>query len=848
MKYIFYYRMRFVVVFVAIQIFIFDATAQRLYNVKENASKDSTYQELISRKKRLSNDLEENLSEYCKIILRICDWHMSKNDLSSAIIELRDFYSTPHFIKLPVEDFIEFNCKEGEIREWLFDYEGALRCYKQAYRIIEQANITESKQAIKVLVRLCYLSLRQENDDELEYAYWCYKKAYNIWISKYSNDKDIGYDILLLSTNFINPEENGVERAKALYIYCLEQTDGQEGWARIRQEAARSLSNVYEHEGDIEGACFILEQIKNESYNKLTIIEDLIILYLRLGNYSKANEYQKIAHSYMRKRAIDIICHFNELERPKLLYEFSNEFVFYGNNVAVSMKDGNAVTMAYDDLLFSKNIQLNTNKSIRNHICQSGNSTLISQIDKYYSLREQYAYKVLDLNERISIARQMVHLDSLIVNSIHNLPEILNKQGGTFEDVESTILSDEVAIEFCSTPIFKNNELIGNYIAYVVRKGQTSPLVVILDDDSIIDDLITLGNDGIDTLPEETANLLYNSKNSNELYKLLWSKLEPYIDGCKTIYYSPSCELWSLNFDLLKDDSGNLLGNKYNLIRVSSTGMIPTIKTNTYNFNNAVLYGDITYDTNLSEMQVRGQQYNSFSGTKIDSMILSRSYQERGKWNNLPYTKLEIDSINTILEKTNVRTSKFTGSQANEESFKGLDGKSPDIIHLATHGFVIDTKEKASNKKIMENTFVYNSTEDFQLWCGLMLSGSNNAWTGRFNLEKVEDGILTADEISRIDLSNTKLVVLSACETALGKVDRFEGVLGLQRAFKKAGAQTIVMSLWKVPDESTSILMTQFYKNLMTGIERHQALKDAMNYVKTLFPDPYYWAGFIMLD
>ena len=134
------------------------------------------------------------------------------------------------------------------------------------------------------------------------------------------------------------------------------------------------------------------------------------------------------------------------------------------------------------------------------------------------------------------------------------------------------------------------------------------------------------------------------------------------------------------------------------------------------------------------------------------------------------------------------------------------------------------------------------------MWCGLMMAGSNNAWTGNFNLETVEDGILTADEISRLDLSNTKLVVLSACETARGKIDPVEGVLGLQRAFKKAGAQTIVMSLWKVPDESTSILMTQFYKNLISGIERHQALKDAMNYVKTLYPDPYYWAGFIMLD
>ena len=177
-----------------------------------------------------------------------------------------------------------------------------------------------------------------------------------------------------------------------------------------------------------------------------------------------------------------------------------------------------------------------------------------------------------------------------------------------------------------------------------------------------------------------------------------------------------------------------------------------------------------------------------------------------------------------------------------------MSGKSPDIIHLATHGFVIDTQKKAEGNKFVEGTFAISPREGYLTWTGLMLAGSNNAWTGNFSIDNVEDGILTADEISRLDLSNTKLVVLSACETARGKIDPVEGVLGLQRAFKKAGAQTIVMSLWKVPDESTSILMTEFYRNLMDGIEIHQALKNAENKVKELYPDPYYWAGFIILD
>lgn len=812
---------------------------------------DAEISELTQKKAELAKDLEHNVSEYSNTILKICDWHISQNDLAGAIIELHDFYSKPVFVKVPVENFIELNCKEGEIREWLFDYDGAIRYYKQAYDLIEQANLKESKLAVQVLERLCYLFLRQGSDEELEYAYWCYEEAYNIWTSKYIADEDIGYDILLLSTNFIAPEDNGVEKAKALYVYCIERTDGLEGYERIRQEAARSLANVYENEGDIESARMVLEYIESKAYNKLVVIEDLIVIYLKLGAISKAYEYQKMAHSYMRQRALDIICQYNELERSKLLYEYSNEFQFYGNNVAAVTKYGDAATMAYDDLLFSNNIQFNLNRAIREYLYQSGNNFLVPEIEEYNRLRTQYSYKSQDFDNRLHIGRQMIHIDSLIINSIPNLSEIISKQAGSFKDVKNALNPDEVAIEFGWMPIIENGDIYGKYVAYVVRKGGAYPNVVILDKDYIIDNLITLGDEGSNSSPEENANKLYNSKTSGKLYQLLWSKLEPYLQNCKTIYYTPSSELWSLNFDLLKDDDSKQLRDKYQLIRVSSTGKIPNIKANVpdyTNLNNAVLYGGISYDTNLSEMKDRSLKYNNYFGLSLDADVLMRSYQERGKWCDLPYTIIEVDSISSILEQANVGTSVFTGPQANEESFKGIDGHSPEILHLATHGFVIDTKEKASGKKIMENTFVYNNTEDFQLWCGLMLSGSNNAWTGKFNLENVEDGILTADEISRLDLSNTKLVVLSACETARGKIDRFEGVLGLQRAFKKAGAQTIVMSLWKVPDESTSILMTEFYRNLMDGIEIHQALKNAENKVKELYPDPYYWAGFIILD
>lgn len=107
---------------------------------------------------------------------------------------------------------------------------------------------------------------------------------------------------------------------------------------------------------------------------------------------------------------------------------------------------------------------------------------------------------------------------------------------------------------------------------------------------------------------------------------------------------------------------------------------------------------------------------------------------------------------------------------------------------------------------------------------------------------------MTAKEISLLDQRDADLVVLSACETGKGEITG-EGVFGLQRAFKQAGAQTLVMSLWKVDDKATQLLITEFYRNL---ISKHQskceAFRNAQNHVRSQYKEPYYWAGFIMLD
>ena len=128
---------------------------------------------------------------------------------------------------------------------------------------------------------------------------------------------------------------------------------------------------------------------------------------------------------------------------------------------------------------------------------------------------------------------------------------------------------------------------------------------------------------------------------------------------------------------------------------------------------------------------------------------------------------------------------------------------------------------------------------------GLALAGANTFLRGGPLPEEAEDGLLTAEDVSGLDLLATELVVLSACETGLGEVRTGEGVFGLQRAFTLAGARTLVMSLWSVPDEATRELMEEFYRRILAGEGRADALRHAQLKLRQKYPDPYFWGAFI---
>ena len=168
------------------------------------------------------------------------------------------------------------------------------------------------------------------------------------------------------------------------------------------------------------------------------------------------------------------------------------------------------------------------------------------------------------------------------------------------------------------------------------------------------------------------------------------------------------------------------------------------------------------------------------------------------------------------------------------------------MLHVATHGFFIpDPEEDVSARAVWLDSTPKSPVGRFLPRSGIALAGANTFLGGVTPPDDTEDGIVTTADVGALDLLDTELVVLSACETALGDLVVGEGVMGLRRAFVVAGARTLVMSLWKVPDDQTALLMTHFYTGLIAGMDRAEALRSAQQQVRASYPAPFYWAAFI---
>lgn len=572
---------------------------------------------------------------------------------------------------------------------------------------------------------------------------------------------------------------------------------------------------------------------------KRSLESDLIVLYWLWGNLEELGKYLDIDFYNIKSEVRHAFAFMNEEERETYLDQsLMGGVIYYDYYTAYShgteqWKEGNRY--AYNLALIQKGLLLETTRDI-DRLMQSAPDSLSTEL-QYYKLWKSVGIRAVEDHYTKEIRLKLM-------DYVSQQPSFLHQLNIEWTDVRDNIKDNEAAIEFINlygtTPenIENPKDMDPCIGALILRKNMDYPVFVRLASNAVIDSLMS-AEDG-SMIPDA----LYSGKVKETVYNLIWSPLSPYLDGVQSIFYAPTGYLQHINVDWLGQSDDDFLANHYNLYRVSSTRTL--IGKNRDNDSaNAIILGDIAYST-------KNKQFEDTPQSKYRSIT-------RSGFGHLSRTINEIDSISSILTSHNFSNTVLSKSLADEQSVRKLSGKSPKILHFATHGFYY-TKEELEEefKKSSYIGFQFHRPELYQ--SGLALAGAQDTWYNEkpgseinfdkyFSMDAASDGILLSSEISELDFSNTDLVVLSACQTALGYV-KSEGVYGLQRAFKLAGVNSLIMSLWKVDDDATQLLMTSFYKNLMNGMPKREALINAQKEVRETpgFNDPYNWAAFILLD
>jgi CHAT domain-containing protein len=339
-----------------------------------------------------------------------------------------------------------------------------------------------------------------------------------------------------------------------------------------------------------------------------------------------------------------------------------------------------------------------------------------------------------------------------------------------------------------------------------------------------------------------------------EFYQTFWQPLEKALGDAKTVYLSPDGELNQVALGLVPDASGKLLMEQYDLRLVSSTKDLLR-QARAAGSQSAVLVGNPKFEMEDGEQHaaVRGvapAQPVLVASAAVGGPGLRSRDPLRGALTPLPGTKVEVESVAKLLQASGWHTDTYTESRALEEAVKQV--RQPRVLHLATHGFFLPDQQVKHQAEMLgvEKT---PTMDDPMLRSGLFLAGAERTVVENKPPADLEDGVLTAYEATQLNLQGTELVVLSACETGLGKVEAGEGVFGLRRALEIAGAQSVMMTMWSVPDRETQELMTLFYSKWLAGKDKHQALREAQQEMREKVKArygrdlPFYWGAFVLV-
>ncbi len=672
------------------------------------------------------------------------------------------------------------------------------------------------------------------------------------------------------------------------------------------------LANLYQNMGNYEKAeplhleaKAILEKVlgkENPGYE--ASLEYLALLYVAMGNYEKAEplflEAKAILektlgkeHPYYSLNLNDqaglyehqnrfsasepLLAEASALEQTRLaksasflsereLANYTATFQWAGDNLGGYLlirsrnnKTGTLPALAFGHALFQKGFLLNAAARLNTLAAASPESEEINLRLKGYSRRlaAQYAEPIAEQKGVTELEEKAAAAEKELARSVSGYAEAIRQVN--WQEARAALKKGEAAIEFVHFKVnFPKKTDSVMYAALLLRPGDATPRFVPLFEEKQLAAILQSSS-----APEKSALFtnLYAARgvqpirthNLANLYDLIWKPLEPLLASAEKIYFAPAGMLHQLNFNAIPSGDKKTLADRYELVELGSTRQLVVASQYQPAANDAVLFGGLVYDLADSGQAATDTSTQS-PAPEFPVELASRSRANRGgQWDFLPGTEAEVAALGKQLNKKKFAVKTFRNAEGTEEAFKllGKNGPSPRVLHLATHGFFFpDPKSRGEERGTRDDVSVFKTSDNPLIRSGLMLAGGNYAWkTGKPLRPGMDDGILTAYEISQMNLSGTELVVLSACETGLGDIRGNEGVYGLQRAFKIAGAHYLLMSLWQVPDRETAEFMTAFYQNwLEKKLPIPEAFRAAQRAMRGRFDNPYLWAGFVLVE
>lgn len=711
--------------------------------------------------------------------------------------------------------------RQASVYTSLGDIDGMTTSYKKLtssedfFKKLLELSDTDEIQKNKNLHNLLFIfeEIFQITHSALKYSYYYFEQALAdgdiseeeaaYALQSFQSFKKQYYNSMVLITE--NPE---------IYHWALEKRPGTLAVIYHAYAAIHRVLGEYEESlSIINHAIDILP--KNEGYTPAFVeFRDLV-----KTDMDAAAMKDFIAASYGEDIAKlkEMLSSFTSAQRSEMWRNYYGKLLSYSQYAEKAEDSPELNELAYNSILVSKGLLLQADIDFETRLQRSNDEKILAKYQEWKTETSQASEKSQTLEHEL----------------IRLLGNVSDNESFryTWKDVKANLKDKEYAIEFRSYDNFGRQE----YLAFVVGKDYTSPRLLKICNSK---DLNAIGtNDSFDF---------------KGLSNLVWRKFDSLIPAGSTVYFSPDMQLHSFPLENLPDysDNYNNISDRWTVNRLSSTRQIAQRQTISPGIS-VDIFGGMEYSIDPNELKADYNKNSSlYRSLDVDTEDV------RGIVNNvqdLPGSKREVQEIAEILKSHSTPLREFTGKIATEAGFKARAGKEGNILHMSTHGFFIDPSLGPSKGRISNilslNSGKTPSYDDALNGSGLMMAGVNEVISGKVSSRDCEDGLLTAKEISGLDLKKLDFVVLSACETGVGAVSG-DGVFGLQRGFKLAGAKSIMMSLWKVDDNATEKLMTEFYRNWTGGLTLTASLKQAQKTVRETpgWEDPKYWAAFILLD